>query len=133
MRAFDDVARDHSDGTLRWVSAPDVYVDVRAHAFPAGATVPDAWVAQVAELAPRFVAGWTGGTLRAGSVTVGSMPPPAGTPGTIVVSFDEDPARYPTATAAGSAIASWDARGVIRSASVRFRFRNLTGAAAPLA
>jgi hypothetical protein len=130
MTSFNDVARDHSAGTLRWTSAPDVYVDVRGHSFAPGQSVPAAWVDQVAALAPGFVASWTGGALATRSVTVGSAPPPAGTPGVIVIAFDEDPAHYPNATAAGSAIASWDAQGVIRYATVRFRFSHLTGDAA---
>lgn len=129
MIAFNDVARDHSAGTLRWVSAPDVYVDLRAHSFATGQTVPAAWLEEVAALAPRFVSAWTGGALQARSVTMGSIPPPAGTPNVIVIAFDEDPARYPSPSAAGSAIASWDAQGVIRSATVRLRFSGLSGAA----
>lgn len=130
MTAFNDVARDHSLGTLRWISAPDVYVDARAHSFAAGRTLPTAWLDEVAALAPRFVSSWTGGTLEARSVTVGTTPPPAGTPGTIVIAFDEDPARYPSPSAAGSAVASWDVGGVIRSATVRLRFSGLSGDAA---
>ena len=130
MAAFNDVARDHSPGTLRWLSSPSVYVDVRAHSFGAGKSVPAEWVEQVASLAPHFIARWTGGALSAGPVTVGSAPPPPGTPGTLVVSFDEDPSRYPSAASAGSAIASWDQGGAIRSATVRLRFSGLTGAAA---
>jgi hypothetical protein len=130
MIAFNDVARDHSAGTLRWTSAPDVYIDVRGHSFAPEQNVAAAWVDQVASLAPGFVSSWTGGTLSTRSVTVGSAPPPAGTPGVIVIAFDEDPAHYPNATAAGSAIASWDTQGVIRSATVRLRFSRLTGEAA---
>lgn len=130
MVAFNDVARDHSAGTLRWVTDPDVYVDVRGHSFATGGTVPDAWLDEVAALAPRFVSSWTGGALRARSVTIGSSPPAVGTQGTIVIAFDENPARYPSASAAGSAVASWDAQGVIRSATVRLRFSGLSGGAA---
>jgi hypothetical protein len=130
MTAFNDVARDHSAGTLRWTSAPTLYVDVRGHSFAPGQSVPAAWVDQVAAQAPGFVASWTGGMLATRSVTVGSAPPPAGTPGVIVIAFDEDPAHYPNATAAGSAVASWDAQGVIRYATVRLRFSRLTGDAA---
>lgn len=129
MTAFNDVARDHSAGTLRWLSSPAVYVDVRPHAF-AGGAVPAEWVEQVAALAPRFVSEWTGGALSASSVTVGSSPPAPGTPGTLVIVFDEDPAHYPNATAAGTATPSRDAEGVIASATVRLRFSRLTGASA---
>ncbi len=130
MAAFNDVARDHSAGTLRWLSAPAVYVDVRGHSFAAGRSVPQQWVEEVAALAPEFIAGWTGGALSARSVTVGSTPPSLGTPGTLVIVFDEDPSRYPSAAAAGSAIASWSRDGVIGSATVRLRFSGLTDGAA---
>ena len=130
MGAFNDVARDHSAGTLRWLSSPAVYVDVRAHSLAAGATVPAEWVEQVAALAPQFVSAWTGGALSARSVTVGSNPPAPGTSGTLVILFDEDSARYPSATSAGTATPSSDARGVITSATVRLRFSRLTGASA---
>jgi hypothetical protein len=130
MAAFNDVARDNSPGTLRWLSSPAVYVDVRAHSFAAGGSVPAEWVEQAAALAPQFIAGWTGGVLAARSVTVGSTPPAPGTPGTLVISFDENPSRYPSAASAGSAIASWNGEGVIGSATVRLRFSGLTGGAA---
>ncbi|MGH7566597.1 MAG: matrixin family metalloprotease [Gemmatimonadota bacterium] len=130
MTAFNDVARDHSPGTLRWLSSPAVYVDVRAHSFGAGQSVPAEWVDQVVALAPQFLSRWTGGALLAGSVSVGSAPPSPGTPGTLVISFDEDPSRYPSAASAGTAIAAWDRAGVIRSATVRLRFSGLTGSAA---
>ena len=130
MTAFNDVARDHSTGTLRWLTSPAVYVDVRPHAFAAGGDVPAEWVEQVAALAPRFVSQWTGGALSATSVTVGSTPPAPGTPGTLVILFDEDPARYPSAASAGTATPSHDGDGVIESATVRLRFSRLTGASA---
>jgi hypothetical protein len=130
MAAFNDVARDNSPGTLRWLSSPAVYVDVRAHSFAAGESVPAEWVEQAAELAPRLIASWTGGALSASSVTVGSTPPAPRTPGTLVISFDEDASRYPSAASAGSAIASWNREGAIGSATVRLRFSGLTGGAA---
>lgn len=130
MAAFNDVARDHSPGTLRWLSSPAVYVDVRAHAFESGQSVPAQWVEEVVSLAPQFLSRWTGGALSARSVTVGSAPPAPGTPGTLVISFDEDPSRYPNAASAGAAIAAWDREGVVRSATVRLRFFGLTGGAA---
>ena len=129
MAAFNDVARDHSTGTLRWLGSPAVYVDVRPHSF-AGGAVPAEWVEQVAALVPRFVTEWTGGALSASSVTVGSNPPAPGTPGTLVIVFDEDAARYPSASSAGTATPSQDGHGVIRSATVRLRFSRLTGASA---
>ena len=132
MAAFNDVARDHSAGTLRWIASPAVYVDVRPHAFAAGGAVPADWVEQVAALAPRFVSDWTGGALSARSVTVGSDPPQPGTPGTIVILFDEDAARYPSASSAGTATPSRDGDGVIVSATVRLRFSGLTGASASI-
>jgi hypothetical protein len=130
MLAFNDVARDHSTGTLRWLASPAVYVDVRPHAFAAQGGVPAEWVEQVAALAPRFVSDWTGGALSARSVTVGANPPPPGTPGTIVILFDEDAARYPSASSAGTATPSHDGDGVIDSATVRLRYSRLTGASA---
>ena len=132
MAAFNDVARDHSAGTLRWLSSPAVYVDVRPHSFALGGAVPAEWVEQVAALAPRFVSEWTGGALSASSVTVGSNPPAPGTPGTVVIVFDEDPARYPSASSAGTATPSRDAEGVIESATVRLCFSSLTGASAKI-
>jgi hypothetical protein len=132
MAAFNDVARDHSTGTLRWLAAPAVYIDVRPHAFAAGGDVPAEWVEQVAALAPRFVSQWTGGALSARSVTVGATPPAPGTAGTLVIQFDEDPARYPSASSAGTATPSHDGHGVIGSATVRLRFSQLTGPAAAI-
>ena len=130
MDAFNDVGRDYSSGTVRWLSAPDVYVDVRAHNFESGQSVPAAWVEQVASLAPQFLSRWSGGALSARSVTVGTTPPTAGTPGTLIIAFDEDASRYPSGASVGVTIASWDTGGVIRNASVRLRFSGLTGDAA---
>ncbi len=130
MAAFNDVARDHAAGTLRWLARPAIYVDVRPHAFAAGDSVPSEWVEQVAALAPLFVSEWTGGVISARSVTVGSDPPAPGTPGTLVIRFDEDPARYPSASSAGTATPSHDVDGVIESATVRLRFSRLAGASA---
>ena len=132
MAAFNDIARDHSAGTLRWLASPAVYVDVRAHAFASNGEVPAEWVEQVAALAPRFVSQWTGGTLSARSVTVGTNPPAPGTSGTIVILFDEDPTRYPSASSAGTATPSHGGDGVIESATVRLRFSRLTGASATI-
>ena len=132
MAAFNDVARDHSTGTLRWLASPAVYVDVRPHAFAAGGDVPAEWVEQVAALAPQFVSQWTGGALSPRSVTVGSDPPAPGTPGTLVILFDEDAARYPSASSAGTATPSHDGDGVIQSATVRLRFSRLAGASAAI-
>ncbi|HET6362681.1 MAG TPA: hypothetical protein VFH11_11590 [Gemmatimonadota bacterium] len=131
MAAFNDVARDHSTGTLRWLASPAIYVDVRPHAF-AGGVVSAEWVEQVAALAPRFVSQWTGGALSASSVTVGTNPPAPGTPGTLVILFDEDPARYPSASSAGTATPAHGGDGVIESATVRLRFSGLTGGAAAI-
>ena len=88
-------APDYSSGTVRWLSSPHVYVDVRAHDFAAGKSVPAEWVEQVVAQVPRFLSRWTGGALTARSVTVGTTPPAAGTPGTLVIAFDENPSRYP--------------------------------------
>jgi len=132
MAAFNDVARDYAAGTVRWVSSPDVYVDIRPHGFVSGTSVPAAWIEQVVALTPRFLAGWSGGRVVARSVTVGSTPPSPGTVGTLVVSFDEDASRYPSSSAAGVAVASWDASGAIGSATVRLRFSGLSGDAAAL-
>jgi hypothetical protein len=132
MTAFNDVARDRSAGTLRWLASPAIYVDVRPHAFAGGGEVPAEWVEQVAALAPRFVSQWTGGMLSARSVTVGANPPAPGTPGTLVILFDEDPARYPSSSSAGTATPAHDGDGAIESATVRLRFSPLTGAAAAI-
>lgn len=130
MSAFNDLARDYSAGTVRWLSSPAVYVDVRAHAFAPGESVPAAWVEQVASDAPRFLSRWTGGALTARAVTVGTTPPAPGTLGTLVIAFDEDPSRYPGVASAGATVASWDPDGAIRSATIRLRFSELKGDAA---
>jgi hypothetical protein len=130
MGAFNDIARDYSAGTVRWLSSPDVYVDVRAHDFGLGQSVPAAWVEQVASMAPQFLSRWTGGALSPRSLTVGTTPPAAGTPGTLIIAFDEDASRYPSGASAGVTIASWDTGGVIRNATIRLRFSGLTGDAA---
>lgn len=130
MGAFNDMARDYSSGTVRWLSSPHVYVDVRAHDFAAGTSVPAEWVDQVVAEAPRFLSRWTGGAVSARSVTVGTTPPSPGTPGTLVIAFDENPSRYPSAASAGVTVASWDPEGAIRNATIRLRFSGLTGAAA---
>jgi hypothetical protein len=132
MSAFNDVARDYSSGTVRWLSSPDVYIDARAHDFGSGQSVPAAWVEQVASLAPQFLSRWTGGALSARSVTIGTVPPAPGTPGTLVISFDEDASRYPSAASGGVTVASWETGGAIRNATVRLRYSGLTGDAAAL-
>ncbi|HET9332186.1 MAG TPA: hypothetical protein VFQ21_01240, partial [Gemmatimonadota bacterium] len=128
MGAFDDLARDYEPRTIRWMSAPSVYVDTRPEDFAGGPDLTQ-WIAEVQSQAASFVSDWTGGNVSASSVTVGSSPPPDGTPGTIVIHFSEDDARYGSPSTVGLARTFWSGDRSIAAAIVWLRFERFSGSA----
>lgn len=133
MSAFDDVGRESEGRTVRWVSDPVVYVDDRG----IGVSVPDAelaaWIDEAERSLPGLIRGWTGSEVEAARVIVGADPPAPGTAGTLIVTFDEDPARYPGDADAAGWVRTWrGAGGGIVAADVRLRYSGLKGPAAAL-
>ena len=128
MAAFDDMAREYEPRTIRWVVSPSVYVDSRPDAFAGGPELAQ-WISEVQSQAASFVSDWTGRTVSAGSVEVGSSPPPDGTPGMIVIHFSEDASIYGAPTTVGLARTFWTGDRSISSAVVWFRFVRFTGGA----
>lgn len=128
MGAFDDMAREYEPRTIRWVRAPNVYIDVLPDGFAGGPELTQ-WVSEVQSQAASFVSEWTGGTIGAGSVQVGSSPPPDGTPGTIVLHFSEDAAIYGAPSTVGLARTFWSGDRSISSAVVWLRFVRFPGPA----
>lgn len=129
MTAFNDLAREYEPRTIRWTSAPNVYIDITAHNFPGGgAVVPGNWVTEIENAVAARMAEWSDGAIVPGSVTVGSSPPPEGTPGTLVIQFDEDAARYPSTRTVGLARTYWSGSRAISSARIWLRFSALSDA-----
>jgi hypothetical protein len=126
MAAFDDVARDYEPRTIRWVSSPSIYIDTRPDEFAGGLEL-DRWIAEVQNNAAGFVSAWTGSMVGAASVTVGSTPPPDGTPGVIVIHFSEDDSRYGSPSTVGLARTFWSGNRSISSGVVWLRFVRYSG------
>lgn len=127
MAAFDDMAREYEPRTIRWVGSPSVYVDVRPDGFAGGPEL-DQWVSEVQSQAAAFISEWTGGTVSAGSVQVGSSPPPDGLSGTIVIHFSEDASVYGASSTVGLARTFWTGDRSISSAVIWLRFVRFSGA-----
>lgn len=106
IQPFNDLAREYEPRTIRWTQNPKIYIDTTAHNFPGGGPVPQAWIDEAADAARDIVQDWSAGTLSA-SVTVTASPPAEGTPGVIVIAFDEDPGRYAGPQAVGLARTFW--------------------------
>ena len=126
MGAFDDLAREYEPRTIRWASAPNIYIDSRPEGFAGGLEL-ERWIAEVRNDAPAFVSDWTGGMVNAGSVTVGDSPPPEGSPGTIVIHFSESAARYSGASTVGTARTFWSGDRSIASSAIWLRFERYSG------
>jgi hypothetical protein len=122
MPAFNDVAREYEPRTIRWLQNPNVYIDTTPHNFPGGGPVPPEWIAEIQGAVAARIAEWSDGEINPGSVTVGTAPPPEGTPGTIVIVFDEDPGRYPSAFSVGLARTFWSSSRAISSSRIWLRF-----------
>lgn len=130
LAAFDDVARERDERTVRWTRDPAIYVDVRPLGLPADHPQLAGWIEEVRRLAPEFVAAWSDGTLRP-TIEVGADPPPGGTPGTIVIRFDESPERWSDDRGAGLARVHWGiADRAVLAAEIWLRFSGLSGPAA---
>ncbi len=125
--AFNDIAREYEPRTIRWVQNPDLYIDTTPHNFTGGGSVPPEWIEEIEDAIAPVMAEWSDGTIQPGSVTVGSSPPAEGTPGTIVIQFDEDPERYPGAEAVGLARTFWSSGRAITSSRIWLRFSTLAG------
>ncbi|MGH7566682.1 MAG: BACON domain-containing protein [Gemmatimonadota bacterium] len=126
MDAYDDLAREYEPRTIRWTASPNIYVDTRPDEFEGGLEL-DRWIAEVQGDAAAFVSNWTGGMVDAGSVTVGSSPPPDGTPGTIVIHFSEDASIYGASSTVGLARTFWSGDRSISAAVVWLRFVRFSG------
>lgn len=133
LAAFEDLARERAGRTIRWMSPPALYVDTRASGVVAGRPAVATWVEETRNLAPTLVADWTAGTFGPLVVSAGPDPPAPGTPGWIVVRFDDTKALYPSPEAAGVAKVRWTDGGAILSADVWLRFSGLEGSPAALA
>ncbi len=125
--AFNDIAREYEPRTIRWVQNPDLYIDTTPHNFTGGGSVPPEWIEEIEDAIAPVMAEWSDGTIQPGQVTVGSSPPAEGTPGTIVIQFDEDPERYPSAEAVGLARTFWSSGGAIISGRMWLRFSTIAG------
>jgi hypothetical protein len=124
IQPFNDVAREYEPRTIRWTQNPKIYVDTRAHNFPGGGPVPQAWIDEAADVARDIVQDWSGGTLSA-TVTVTSSPPSEGSAGALVIAFDEDPDRYAGPQAVGLARTFWSNSRAISSAHIWLRFSGI--------
>lgn len=132
MSAFDDIGRERESRTIRWVSRPVVHIDPNGHGM-----LPDAdlatWIDEAAESVPGLMKDWTGGVLAPASLSTPDAPPSPGTPGTLIIVFDEDPASYPNDRAVGVAKIYRGSNRAISAAVVRLRFSKLTGPSAAFA
>jgi hypothetical protein len=122
MNGFNDVAREVSAGTIRWTTAPQIYIDARPEGFSGGAEF-NLWLAEIQKHAAPFFSKWTGHQLSAGSIRVGTSPPADFTPGTIVVHFSEKSTRYGgSSTVVGRAYTQRWSDNRMASATIWLRF-----------
>jgi hypothetical protein len=128
MSAYNDVARDDwGSYTVRWTSAPTVYVDTRPEGFEGGDEL-QRWISEVQSQAAAFVSKWTGSTISPGAVIVTSNPPRDFTGGTIVIHFSEDNSRYGNSTSTiGYARVSRSSSGSIAGSAVWLRYLRYSG------
>ncbi|HKY61515.1 MAG TPA: hypothetical protein VJP59_10945, partial [Gemmatimonadota bacterium] len=127
MQPFNDVAREYEPRTIRWIQNPKIYIDTTAHNFPGGGPVPQTWIDEAADVARDIVQDWSSGTISA-TVTVTGSPPSEGTPGAIVIAFDEDPDRYAGPQAVGLARTFWSSTRAISSVQIWLRFGGIADA-----
>lgn len=132
MPAFDDMGREKESQTIRWVSNPVIHIDPNGHAIPVDADLAT-WVREAAESVPVLIREWTDGALSPASLSTRGDLPAAGTPGTLIIVFDENPASYPNDRAVGVAKIYRGSNRVISAAVVRLRFSKLTGSSAVFA
>lgn len=126
MSAFNDVARDEfGPGTVRWVSAPKVYIDSRPEGFTSDEL--STWIAEVKAQVPAFLADWTAEEISAASITVTSSPPSDFTDGTIVIHFSENDADYNNTASIGYARLRYGTNGAIDSAAIWLRYLGYSG------
>jgi hypothetical protein len=122
MGAFNDVARDEwGPSTVRWTTAPTVYIDSRAEGFSS----PDlqTWIAEVRVQAADFVSQWSGTKIQPASVIVTSNPPNDLSAGTIVIHFSESSSRYAGSSAMiGYSRLSYGTGGTINGSAIWLRY-----------
>ncbi|HUP01560.1 MAG TPA: hypothetical protein VM737_08585 [Gemmatimonadota bacterium] len=129
MSAFSDVAREYEPRTIRWMQDPQVYIDATAYNFPGGeTTAPQVWIDEIESAVGARIAEWSEGAIAPASVTVGFAPPPEGTPGTLVIQFEEDPDHYTSPQTVGMARTYWSSTRAISSAWIWLRFADIPDA-----
>jgi hypothetical protein len=127
MNAFNDLARERFAGTIRWATAPQIYIDARPEGFSGGSEF-DLWLTEVQGYAAAFFSQWTGHQLSAASVRVGTSPPADLTPGTIVIHFSENSSRYGgSSSVVGRAYSSWWSDNSMAAATIWLRFARSGG------
>jgi hypothetical protein len=128
MSAYNDVARDDwGSYTVRWTSAPTVYVDTRPEGFEGGDEL-QRWISEVQNQAAAFVSKWTGSTISPAAVIVTSNPPRDFTGGTIVIHFSEEDSRYGgSSSTIGYARVSRSSTGSIAGSAVWLRYLRYSG------
>lgn len=127
LDAFDDMGREYAPRTIRWISPPHIYFDVRPPVgWPAGPEV-DGWIAETREVLASFVAEWTRGRVPLGSITIGTTPPAEGTPGTIIIRLSETPDDYPAPNTVGLARTFWGGDMSIYASRILLRFSLVQG------
>lgn len=127
MKAFDDLARqDFGTSTVRWVTAPTVYVDTNPLGFTGG-TELQTWISEVQTQVAEFVSKWTGKTISPADVIVTSRPPKDYTSGTIVIHFSEESSDYGNTSSIGYARLKWNSDRSIYSAGIWLRYVKYSG------
>lgn len=127
MDAFNDVAREYEPRTIRWTRNPNVYIDTR-HVGPDQGAQMATWVNEVRSAVEGYISDWSGGTVRAASVTVGASPPPEDGPDYwIVIRFDDDPSHYTGSSTVGNAGTSWSFGREILYSTIKLRFSLISG------
>ncbi len=124
--AFDDMAREYEPRTIRWLQTPSLYIDTR-HVGPDQGSQLAAWIAEAQGSAAGFAAQWANGVVGTPSVTVGGSPPEDGTPGWIVIRFDDDPSHYSGPNTVGNARTGWSAGRAILYSTILLRFSLVSG------
>jgi hypothetical protein len=127
MSAFNDVARsDLGTSTIRWTSAPTVYVDSRPEGF--SSSEMSTWTSQIKVQAAEFISKWSGAVIQPSSVIVTSSPPADLTTGTIVIHISDNSSDFGgSSTAIGYTRLSWSSDRSIRGSAVWLRYSRYPG------
>jgi hypothetical protein len=126
MAAYDDIVRETTGTTIRWMSGVSIYVDTRPE-VGTGMAIPAHWISATQSAAGAYPGVWSSGLIGA-SVTTGTTPPADGTPNTIVIRYDNNVNPSGCGGTVGQAQISWFSTGQLRWGVIRLALSRLCSA-----